>query len=152
MMEKFMIVFFSIFGIIGIGILIGFYHIGEPVMLVVGMIFSLVGWGVVIPLVRKRIIQRRVRARGVAIDTTFMEVIRSDVSMNNHQGYIVRTQWLDVDKNILYYFSSNTLWYDPTEILKDIRSITVLVNPNNFYQNYMDLTFLPDRHILAKGE
>lgn len=144
-MEKFIISFFSIFGIVGIGILIGFYHIGEPVMLVVGAMFSLVGWGAVIPLVRKRIIQRRVREKGVAIATTFMEVIRSEVSMNDRRGYIVRTKWLDIDNNTLYYFSSNTQWYDPTKYLQDVGTITVLVNPKNFRQNYMDLDFLPKR-------
>lgn len=145
-MEKFMIGFVSIFGIIGTGILIGAYYIGEPVMFAVGALFFLVGWGTVIPLVRKHSIQKRVRKNGVAIQTAFMKVIRSEVSMNNRQGYIVRTKWLDVDNNTLYYFSSNALWYDPTKELEKVSTITVLVNPKNFHQNYMDLEFLPNRY------
>lgn len=151
-MEKFMIGFMSIFGVIGTGVLIGFYHLQEPVMLAVGTLFCLVGWGTVIPLLRKHYVQRKVQKKGVAIETEFMEVIRSEVSMNDRQGYIVRTKWLDIEKNILYYFSSNALWYDPTENLKNVSSITVLVNPYNFYQNYMDLAFLPQRYEVIKGE
>lgn len=144
-MEKFMIGFISIFGIIGTGILIAFYYVGNPILLMVGGIFFLVGWGTVVPLVRKRSIQRKVRENGVMIHTEFMEVIRSEISINNRQGYIVRTKWLDAQNNILYYFSSNSLWYDPTDLLKDIDFITVIVNPKNFRHNYMDLEFLPNR-------
>lgn len=141
-----MIGFTSIFGIIGIGILIGAYYLMEPVMFMVGIVFCLGGWGTVIPLIRKHSIQQRLREKGIAIQSEFMEVIRSEVSMNDRQGYIVRTQWLDRENNILYYFSSNALWYDPTKELKKVKSITVLVNPKNFHQNYMDLEFLPNRY------
>lgn len=144
-MERFMIGFMSLFGIIGIGILIGFYHTREPVMFAVGAMFCLAGWGGSIPLIRKRSIQKRIREQGVAIQTEFVEVILGDASFNNQDGYVVRTKWLDVENNILYYFSSNILWYNPEKELKDIEMITVFVNPKNLKQNYMDLEFLPKR-------
>ncbi|UNM97294.1 hypothetical protein MMG00_05435 [Ignatzschineria rhizosphaerae] len=144
-MERFMIGFMSLFGIIGIGILIGFYYTREPVMFAVGAMFCLAGWGGSIPLIRKRSIQKRIREQGVAIQTEFVEVILGDASFNNQDGYVVRTKWLDVENNILYYFSSNILWYNPEKELKDIEMITVFVNPKNLKQNYMDLEFLPKR-------
>lgn len=98
-----------------------------------------------IPLIRKQSIQRRIRENGVAIQTEFVEVILGDASFNNQDGYVVRTKWLDVENNILYYFSSNILWYNPEKELKDIEMITVFVNPKNLKQNYMDLEFLPKR-------
>lgn len=140
-----MIGFMAIFGIIGIAILIGFYNTREPVMFAVGAMFCLVGWGGSLPLIYKRSVQRRIRENGVAIQTEFVEVILGDMSINNREGYVVRTKWLDVENNVLYYFSSNVLWYNPEKELENIAKITVLVNPKNFKQNYMDLEFLPKR-------
>ena len=144
-MEKVFIFFFSIFGVIGIGLFIGFFNVGDPSLLVVGVIFLLVGWCPVFFFSRKLYIQGQVQQNGIALRTEFMEIVGSKMELNDKSGYVVRTKWLDEENNILYYFSSNTLWYNPKKELKDVKYITVLVNPKNFYHNYMDLSFLPKR-------
>lgn len=144
-MEKIMIFFFLIFGVIGIGLLIGFSNTGDPILLMVGVIFSFVGWLPVLFFSRKLYIQGQVQKNGIALSTEFMTIIGSQMKLNDPSGYVVRTKWFDEESNILYYFSSNTLWYNPEKELKNVKYITVLVNPKNFYHNYMDLSFLPKR-------
>lgn len=142
--QNFILGFMSIFAIIGTGIIIGFFYSGEPVMLAVGTLFSIGGWTPVIFIIRQKQIQASVKAHGRLLETTFVAVLLSDLTMNDRATYTIQTEWLDVANNTLYYFKSNLLWKDPTALINPDNKIFVKVDPNNFMHNYMDLSFLPE--------
>lgn len=142
--------FLSIFGIVGLGLLIAFINKGDGIFLFVGLLFSLT-WLVVIPLGRRKWIQSHVRKNGRRLLTQYVEVIDASEKQRRVKGeaspgpFFVKTSWYDLENNTLYYFQSNLLSKNPHLHLVHIEGIYVYVDPKDFYKNHMDLSFLPQR-------
>lgn len=89
--------------------------------------------------IRKRVMKWRVLRGGIIIETEFVDVIRASYSINSWQPFIIRTQWLDQENNLIYHFKSEPLTYNPSRFLKKRVKIPVLILPNNPKQYFMDL-------------
>lgn len=132
---------FTIFIVMGaIFFMIGLSN-SDLIFSLVGAFFACIGAVSIISILYRRYVQKKVRETGIALYTDIVDVILEHTGVNDLKGYRVRTQWLDQTTNTLYYFQSNYLQDDPTERVKNIKKVKVMVNPNNYGQNYMDLPF-----------
>ena len=77
--------------------------------------------------------------------TEFHEVeVNTKVRFNKRYPYRVVTKWRNPVSGEILYFRSNNVWDDPTTHVKN-RSITVIVDPNNFSRYVVDLSLLSER-------
>ena len=60
--------------------------------------------------------------------------------MNGRNPYTIEAEW--EQDQLLYQFSSESIWYDPSIHIKG-KSIDVLIDPKNPKIYWMDTTFLP---------
>lgn len=140
--EIMLMVVFSMFIIMGlIFVIVGIYDAG-PIFSFVGGVFTIVGCSAIGSMLYRRHIQKKVKETGIVIYTDIVDVVLEHTKVNNIQGYRVRTQWLDVSTNTLYLFQSNYISKDPTDKIKNLQKIRVMVNPSNYAQYDMDISFL----------
>lgn len=140
--EALIIGMFSIFVIVGsIFFAVGISNT-DIIFTAIGALFAGIGIIAIASILYRRRIQEEVKNTGKVIYTEIVEVILEHTRMNDIKAYRVRTRWLDGVNNTLYYFQSNYIKDNPTEKLKNISKIKVMINPKNIGQYYMDLSFL----------
>jgi uncharacterized protein DUF3592/TIR domain-containing protein len=110
-----------------------------------GAVFGAIGLGLLIyALIRGRR-QRYLIRTGRPIMSEFHEVeVNTKLRFNQQHPYRVVTKWRNPVSDEIVYFRSNNVWDDPTMYVKN-RSITVIVDPNNFSRYVMDLSLLSER-------
>lgn len=109
------------------------------------VIFGAIGVGFLIHGIIRRRRQRNLIRTGRPIMTEFHEVeVNTKVRFNKRYPYRVVTKWRNPVFGEIVYFRSNNVWDDPTPHVKN-RSITVIVDPNNFSRYVMDLSLLSER-------
>lgn len=143
----FVVFFLSLFAIVGTVLIFAFLGSGDFLLLFVGSLFSLT-WIPIALILQRWKTQNDVRTKGVPLLTKFVgleplsEAMPASLEVKG-AGCYVRTEWFDEKTNTLYYFNSNIVIGDPTDILKKLAHIVVYVDPKDVHRNYMDLTFLP---------
>jgi Protein of unknown function (DUF3592)/TIR domain len=91
---------------------------------------------------RRRRKMRRLLKEGRPIVTAFHSVEQNTtIEVNGRHPFFVITQWRNPVSHQLVQFRSPALWEDPTVKAKD-RMITVVVDPENFHDYVMDLSYL----------
>lgn len=123
--------------------------IGEQWMASLGF----VGFGLIalcctlVPLVVRVLRLRRLNrllTNGKPVMTSFRGVeVNASITLQGRNPYYVVTEWRNPVSKELVRFRSHQVWEDPTEKARN-RMITVVVNPNNFCDYVMDLSFLRD--------
>jgi hypothetical protein len=109
----------------------------------IGIVFFLVGGGLLIGRLLMARRARNVRAHGTPVETTFQGVeLNGAVRVNGRSPWRIRSQWSDPGSNTVYRFHSEDIWFDPTPFIKT-RTITVYIEPTNPKHHYMDISFLP---------
>ena len=107
-----------------------------------GIVFFLIGffWG--LNSYKKKKIIEKLKTSGTRLSTNFVRVERNtSTQINGKSPYIIISEY-DKD-NKKYEFSSENIWFDPTSNINN-ETITVLVNPQNYLEYYMDTSFLPE--------
>lgn len=80
---------------------------------------------------------------GKTIEATFTEVrINHSVRINTRSPYYIVCQWFDPYSNKIYNFESESIWFNPEGFVP--KTIKVRVNPKDFREYKVDLSFLPE--------
>ncbi len=107
-----------------------------------GLIWLVIG---VAPLILRGLRRRklvRLLARGRPIITAYHGVEENThITVQGRHPYIVLTEWRNPVSKELVLFRSHQVWEDPAEKARN-RMITVVVDPDNFREYVMDLSFL----------
>ncbi|EKE77176.1 DUF3592 domain-containing protein [Gallaecimonas xiamenensis] len=64
------------------------------------------------------------------------------ISVNGRFPYLIVAQWQDPKTQLVYRFTSDQLWFDPSDFL-DRDQVAVLIDPANPSCHWMDIGFLP---------
>lgn len=108
-----------------------------------GVIFSFLGsiflGGAVIAMRRKKWLLKN----GIKISTEYQQVgVNRRLNVNGNHPFIIISQYVHPEKNTLYTFESDNIWYNPEKFITN-KTIDVLVDPNNYKKYYVDISFLP---------
>jgi hypothetical protein len=117
--------------------------LGPLICGVLGMIFFLIGFFIILfDKVKQREI-RYLRENGKRISTKFAHVkFNNGLAVNGRNPFLIYSQWLDTNTNELYVFKSDNIWFDPTDFI-GTEPIKVMIDPKNPKKYYMDISFLP---------
>jgi hypothetical protein len=63
--------------------------------------------------------------------------------VNGVSPFVISVQWLDPITNMMYTFTSDNIWYDPSQVVANKQQIDVYIDQNNPKRYYVDINFLP---------
>ena len=116
---------------------------GATILGGLGALFFAIGAGIVLAgnLHGRR--TEYLRKHGVRIETQYQSVERNTaLSVNGRHPFRILTQWQNPANSELHVFTSDNLWFDPTNHIK-IKAITVFIERGNPKKYHVDLSFLP---------
>ncbi len=115
---------------------------GVVIVTLFGIVFLLVGMGIIVGRMKRQKKRRRLLATGRKIQTKFSEVEKNtNVSINRKNPYRIITQYNE--GNELFVFQSENIWFDPSSSIQEGQTIVVYVNRDRMSDYYMDVSFLP---------
>ncbi len=118
--------------------------IGPLVFGILGTVFFLIGFGIILFGILKQRKTQYLRDNGKRIETKFVQVhLNYGMAVNGRNPFQISSQWLNPQTNEMYVFESDSIWFDPTEFIKD-DIIKVMIDPSNPKKYYMDISFLPN--------
>lgn len=108
-----------------------------------GTIFFTIGFIIISANVLKDRKVKYLKKHGVPVVARFQSVeINDSLKVNGRSPYKIIAQWQDPSTSKVYVFSSENLWFDPTEqINRD--EVTVLIERENPTKYYVDVSNLP---------
>ena len=116
---------------------------GFLIVLALGLIFAVVGLGMILVPVRARRRAEWLRRNGRRVQTTFKGVqLNTSLHVNGRSPYRIISQATDPGGKTVRLYESENIWFDPSEYIKN-DSIEVLVDPGNPKRYVMDIDFLP---------
>ncbi len=123
----------------------GFFDLwgGAIILAGLGAVFFIIGFSILIftHLKNKRI--DHLKRNGSPIWVTFQSVeLNSSYKVNGKSPYQIHAQWQNPSTSETHIFSSDNIWFDPSEYIKD-KELTVLIERDNPKNYYMDTSFLP---------
>jgi hypothetical protein len=108
-------------------------------------VFTTVGGVPLLIGLRRTLRFRHLRVRGKPIVTSFLRVDHiASVTVQGRNPYVIVSQWRNPVSDRLVEFRSPYVWEDPTSAASK-RMITVVIDPDDFGNYLMDLSFLADR-------
>jgi len=124
----------SFFSVWGAAVIVG----------VIGLVFFLVGLGIIMRGIRKAKTKQFLLERGVRINTQFQSVGRNtNTKVNGRHPYMITSQWQNPKTSKMHVFESDNIWFDPEEQIKS-DTIMVFIDPKDPSRYYMDISFLPE--------
>ena len=115
---------------------------GVVIVTLFGIVFFLVGMGIIVGRINRQKKRRRLLATGRKIQTKFSEVEKSiNISVNRKNPYRIITQYNE--GNELFVFQSENIWFDPSSFIQEDQTIVVYVSRDKMNDYYMDVSFLP---------
>ncbi|MFH6968050.1 DUF3592 domain-containing protein [Flavobacterium sp. FlaQc-28] len=118
--------------------------IGPLIFGILGTVFFLIGFGIILFGILKQRKTQYLRDNGKRIETKFVQVhLNYGMAVNGRNPFQISSQWLNPQTNEMYVFESDSIWFDPTEFIKD-NIIKVMIDPSNPKKYYMDISFLPN--------
>jgi hypothetical protein len=109
----------------------------------IGAVFFLVGFSIILfgSIKGKKI--EYLRKNGIPIKAKVQSVKTNDsFEVNGRNPYQIYAQWKNPATSELHIFSSENIWFDPTDHIKN-DEITVLIEKDNPNKYYVDISFLP---------
>ncbi|MGJ8743137.1 DUF3592 domain-containing protein [Polaribacter sp.] len=124
----------------------GFFTIWGGILIlgIMGAVFSAVGLSFFIYRKRKENRLKHLKQNGKRIEADFKNVILNrSLTVNGRNPYQVIAQWQNPATSKLYVFSSENIWFDPTEFVNTDK-IKVLIDKKNPKIYQVDISFLPE--------
>ena len=108
-----------------------------------GLVFLLLGLGLLIPRWIRGKAHDRLRRTGTPIRAKLQQVteLKGRRSGDRHPYQIV-AQWLNPRTGEIHVFKSEPIWFEPTQYLES-DEVTVFIELNNPRKYYVDVTMLP---------
>jgi len=123
----------------------GFFSVwgGAVILAVLGGVFFIIGFGIIIFGVFKQRKQDYLLRRGTRVSTKFQVVSRNtSFEVNGKNPYVISSQWLNPRTKQLHIFESDNIWFDPEGHIS-VDKIMVYIEPDDPSKYYMDISFLP---------
>ncbi len=123
----------------------GFFDLwgGATILGSMGVVFFLVGGGIVLAGALKARRVAHLRVNGRSIEAEFQAVERNtSLRVNGKHPYRVLAQWRNPSTSEVHVFRSDNLWFDPSDFVKG-RKIRVLIDKENPRKYHVELSFLP---------
>lgn len=153
-MEKLLKIFsvvFFLFGFVlvglGTGLALAAGQLAFLLFAAVGLVFFLVGIGMMAAISRARKLRRWLEENGRTIQADIIGVqYDTRVRVNGRCPLVLQCQARNPADGKVYVFDSDSLWFDPTPYLDGRTTMPVLVDPDN-YHRYQVLTegILPEK-------
>jgi uncharacterized protein DUF3592 len=116
---------------------------GFLIVFFLGLVFTAIGLGIILVRTRGRQRAEWLKRHGRRMKTSLKGVELNDsVRVNGRSPYHIISQSPDPASNTVWVFTSENIWFDPSEYLKG-ETIDVLVDPKNPKKYVMDISFLP---------
>lgn len=112
------------------------------IFILVGTIASVVGGGCLIYIIRKNKKKDKLLAYNYVIHANIVGFnLDTSVSINGRNPYRMEATYINPADGKLYTYKSDALWADLSPVLaqRQITTIPVYVNPNNFSEYYVDI-------------
>jgi len=108
-----------------------------------GMVFTAIGAGFGIHgWIRRKNLQW-LSAHGTRIQAKFTGVdVNTRLRVNGRSPWVLTAQWQDPKSGVVHTFTSDSIWFDPTEFVKG-PTLEVIYNPEKPSIYTVDLSFLP---------
>ncbi|WKB82449.1 DUF3592 domain-containing protein [Cellulophaga lytica] len=109
----------------------------------IGLIFTLIGVGIIASGLKKKKLHNYLKQHGTKIESDFQNVtLNTSLAVNGRNPFVVVSQWLNPKTSELHIFTSDNIWFDPTDFIKT-EKINVLIDRDNPKKYVVDLSFLP---------
>ena len=110
----------------------------------IGTVFFLIGFSIILSARLKRKKISYLKSHGIPITTALQSVgINRSLKVNGRSPYQIITQWQNPQTLKLHVFTSENIWFDPSDYIKT-DEITVLIERNNPRKYHVDISFLPE--------
>ena len=117
-------------------------YLGQMLVAGTGMILLLLGGSIMVLPKFKGRKNKRLKETGQALEATFKEVKRNtNLTIGGRQPYKILTTWIDPGTNQTHTFSSDNVWFNPKDQIKQDK-ITVYMEPGNPKNYFVDISFL----------
>lgn len=112
----------------------------SAILLIMGLLFALIGGGILIRIMAVSSRRKRVKEQGISIYATVEEIIYStNITVNGRHPYAVICTYRDEYKDIIYRFKSESLWFDPAPLFPVGSTIEVRVDVNDYSKYYVNI-------------
>lgn len=115
------------------------------IFLVMGLLESGIGIGLLITSVRRKKLTKQLKENGLRLEAEVIGIsLNQQISSNDRHPYMLDCQCIMPDGSI-QVLHSEPIWYDPTNMLQD-SYVPVYVDRKNYKKYYVDLArVLPDQ-------
>ncbi|SFW60341.1 DUF3592 domain-containing protein [Cellulophaga fucicola] len=123
----------------------GFFSLwgGAMILGILGLIVFLIGFGIIVSSVKKKNMLKHLKTHGTRIESDFQNVtLNTTLAVNGQNPYVVVSQWQNPTTSELHLFTSDNIWFDPTDFIKTDK-INVLIDKKDPKKYAVDLSFLP---------
>ncbi len=123
----------------------GFFSIwgGVTIVGILGFVFFTIGSSIFLFDKKKSNLLKHLKQNGTRIDTDFQSVaINHSLTVNGRNPFQIISQWQDPATSKLHIFTSDNIWFDPSDFIKGDK-IKVLIDKRNLKKYWIDLSFLP---------
>lgn len=111
----------------------------------IGSIFLLIGLIGLTVVLHKKKKEKKLKENGELVDAVYLEtVMNRKFRVNGRCPYNIIVQWNNSQDGKTYLLRSNSIWFNPENIIKErnIKTFPVYVNPNNKKQYVIDTDIL----------
>jgi len=118
--------------------------LGPILLLVLGSIFSIVGFSLVLyPRLKSKNVEK-LKQTGSIVQAQYTSVKQNtNFSINNRHPYQIIAQWQHPKTSKIHVFESEYLWFDPSEFIHT-KELTIWVDMKKPKNHYIDVSFLPE--------
>lgn len=121
----------------------GDLYFGATITGIIGLVFAGVGFGITAFGIRRRKIIERLKINGTPVKAKITEIIyNTSLKVNGRSPWKITAQSTDSALGISV-FTSDNIWFDPTEFAPIGKEVTVMVNMAKPKEYWMDTSFLP---------
>lgn len=116
---------------------------GATILGVLGLLFFIIGGSIIAYSIKKKNMLKYLKQHGTKIATDFQNVnINTSLAVNGQNPFVVISQWHNPKTSELHVFTSDNIWFDPTDFMKTDK-IDVIIDRKNPKRYSVDLSFLP---------
>ena len=121
-------------------------YMGPIIFMIMGIIFTTVGAGILIGFLRQPLLERKLKKNSMVLYATVTD-IKYDTSftVNGENPFVIYCNWKDEYQDITYRFKSKGIWSDPSDYFPVGSTIPVRVNPKDYSQYMVDVEAMEKR-------
>lgn len=117
-------------------------YLGVLILGIIGGTFVLISGLILYFGYRRQQKIKWLRENGKLVNAKVNEVaLNRNYKVNGRSPYVITAQWADPATQTMYVFTSDHIWFDPTQYVKE--EIEVWIDPNNAKSYYVNTDFLP---------